>query len=193
MKRFLIGLIPVLVLIGCSNSWFSEDSYYWVPPIGTLVDIWDVFDYTDSYIEYVDNGLEFNYLKTPKQIMDDRTGICGEFATEVGYRAYEELGIEDVFIVLLIHPTERSSGVALGHVVVRINGVLYEPQYDGRINREKKEFVDEWLSEWNIHSEYHIKSYLYEISHIHNVFENSVVNNYKLFAYEPAPEPSADF
>lgn len=193
MKRYMTGLLLVLLIFsGCSLDWYTEDFEYWTRLEDEVRNMWEVFDWTSGEITYVLDNRDYNYFKTPKQIQETKEGECGEFATMAAYRCYEELGIEDSYVVVLIHPTKMVGDKRLGHVIVRIEGELYEPQWNGQQNQDR-ENLEDWLSIWEFSYEFHIKDFLYSIVHIHEYYGllvwEEINNSIRDLAFIPAPSP----
>jgi hypothetical protein len=169
MKKFAILVVLTIAFSSCSLSSIFDpfkNFDYWFAHEEEFSDLVDVLDLV-STIEYESDDDAFDqyeYLESPKQIYDSWTGDCDEYGMMAGYFAYQDLGIEDVYLVRIL-TTTIEGGYRIGHMGIKINGVYYEPQYGGwqigNPDWDAYAFWVDWLGSFYSFDEYPIKEAMY--------------------------------
>jgi hypothetical protein len=170
MKRLIIILSVFFFLASCSEDWYREGFEYRVLMGGYKVEtLWDVLDWVSSNLVYCYGGYTHE-LKIPREIIEEKKGICIHFTILAGYMCLE-LGIKNVKYMSL-RSKEEFDGRRYGHAVIKVDGILYEPQASSKRNQDR-EYLEVWFDMWEVNLEIDMWKLLYYIVYEAGSFDKS--------------------
>jgi hypothetical protein len=128
-----IFLMMVILTYGCANptklKTVQDYEYEWNRPINvTIID--EALVWCSKNITYKSDAERNDYWQTPQQTYDKRTGDCDDFCLMFVQLAHE-LGYEPELIGIKI----KTRGEITGHMVVKIDDIIYDVQPARKLNK----------------------------------------------------------
>lgn len=131
--KHLIFLMLVISMYGCTTPTKPKTvqgyEYEWSKPI-KVASIDEALEWCSKNITYKSDFERNDYWQTPQQTYDKRTGDCDDFCLLFVQLAHE-LGHEPELIGIKI----KIRGEIQGHMVVKIDNVIYDVQSAQKLNK----------------------------------------------------------